>query len=278
MTTWHAAPEILARFATTPEAVDDVTASSIEAHLLACDECRRTVAAAADPTAVAAEWDGIVDRIDRPRPALAERVLARFVPDHVARIVAATPALRLSWLAAVAVVVGAVVAVARQTGNDTPFLLLAPLVPLAGVAVSFGPAPDPAGETALATPLHGAGLVLRRTAAVLATSAIVLVAGSLALPGLELRDAGWVLPAVGLTAGALAFSTWLAPTTAAALAAAAWLATVQTTVVADHVGRSVAEGPLFGPPGQLTFAVMAAIALAALRTRRARLSMLEARR
>jgi hypothetical protein len=227
---------------------------------------------------VAAEWDRIVDRIDRPRPALAERVLARFVPDHVARIVAATPALRLSWLAAVAVVVGAVVTVARQTGNDAPFLLLAPLVPLAGVAVSFGPAPDPAGETALATPLHGAGLVLRRTAAVLATSGIVLAAGSLALPGLELRDAGWVLPAVGLTAAALALSTWMAPFSAVALAAAVWLATVQTTVVADHMGRPVAEGPLFGPPGQLTFAVVAALALAALRTRRARLSMLEARR
>lgn len=278
MTTWHAAPEILARFATAPEAFDDVTASSVEAHLLACDECRRRVAAAAEPTALAAEWERIVDRIDRPRPALAERVFARFVPDHIARIVAATPVLRLSWLAAVAVVVGAVVAVARQTGNDAPFLLLAPLVPLAGVAGSFGPAPDPGGETALATPLHGAGLVLRRTAAVLGTSGIVLVVGSLALPGLELRDAGWVLPAVGLTAAALALSTWMAPLTAVALAASAWFATLQATVLMDDVSRPLAEGPLFGPPGQLTFALVAAVALTALRTRRARLSMLEARR
>lgn len=278
MTIWHAAPEILALFATTPEAVDEITASSLEAHLVACDECRRTVAAATELTALVAEWERIADRIDRPRPAFAERVLARFLPEHVARVVAATPALRLSWLAAVAVVVAAAVAVARQTGSDAPFLLLAPLVPLAGVAVSFGYAPDPAGETALATPLHGAGLVLRRTAAVLGTSGIVLVVGSLALPGLELRDAGWVLPAVGLTAAALALSTWMAPLTAVALAASAWFATLQATVLMDDVSRPLVDGPLFGPPGQLTFALVAAVALTALRTRRARLSMLEARR
>jgi hypothetical protein len=278
MTTWHATPEILTRFAIVPEALDDLTASSLEAHLLACEECRRKVAAAAGPTAVAGEWERIVDRIDRPRRNLTERVLAGLLPDHVARVVAATPALRLSWLAAVALVVAAVVAVARQTGSDAPFLLLAPLVPLAGVAVSFGPAPDPAGETALATPLHGAALVLRRTVAVLATSGIVLIAGSLALPGLELRDAGWVLPAIGLTAGALALSTWLAPFTSAALAAAAWVVTLQVAVVLDHLGRPLVEGPLFGPPGQLTFALIGTVALAALGSRRARLSTLEARR
>src|SRR4051812_19011263 len=100
---WHATPEVLARFATAPDAVDDLTAASLEAHLLGCGPCRRAVATAAAgaPVAAAVTWDEIADRIDRPRPTVTERLLARFVPDHVARIVAATPALRLAWLAAV---------------------------------------------------------------------------------------------------------------------------------------------------------------------------------
>lgn len=277
MTNWHAPPDILVRFATTPELLDGVTASSLEAHLLACEACRGAVAGAADPILVARSWDGLADRIDRPRPTVSERVLGWVLPAHVARVVAATPALRLAWMAAVAAVTAAVVAAARQVGADTPFLVLAPVVPLAGVAISFGPAPDPAGEAALATPLHGAGLVLWRTAAVLATSLAVLVPGTVALPGLALHDAGWVLPALALTLGAVALSTWVAPFTATAVAGLGWLVALEVAAVADGVSQAPAEGPLFRPAGQLGFAVLAVAAAAVLSARHPRLSTLEAR-
>lgn len=278
MTGWHATSELLARFATAPASIDGVTAVSLEAHLLDCNQCRRAVAAAAEPAAVDAGWDAIADRIDRPRPTLAERLLVRLLPTHVTRVVAATPALRLSWLLAFTVVVAAVVLVGRQAGTDAPFLVLAPLVPLAGVAVSFGPAPDPAGETAVATPLYGAALLLLRTAAVLATSMVVLGAGALSLPGLEWRDAGWILPAVALTFGALALSTWVAPFTATACATIGWVVLVEAVLIVDDLHRGVAAGPLFGPLGQAAFAGTIVAAAAVIALRRPHLVTLEARR
>lgn len=281
MTTWHAAPEVLTQFAAAPALLDDVTASSIEAHLLGCDQCRRGVAQAAaasapDDAVALRSWDGIADRIDRPRPSLAERVLGWILPSDVARLVAATAALRVSWLAAVTAVVAAVVVVARQAGSEAPLLALAPLVPLAGIAASFGPAADPAGEAALATPLHGAGLILRRAAAVLLTSLVVLLAGTLALPGLELADLAWVLPALGLTLAALALSTWVAPYPATSVAGAAWVAAVYLVTALDRP-QQLAEGPLFGPASQLAFAALAVLAAGAIRARRMQLSTLEAR-
>jgi len=269
VTTWHAPAEALARFATSPETLDEATASSLEAHLLGCAACRQAVAAAAGPAPLAASWAGVADRVDRPHRTLGERLLGRLLPEDVARVVAATPALRLSWLAGVVAVVAAVVVVARQTGTSTPFLALAPLVPLAGVAVAFGQGPDPAGEAALASPLYGAGLLLRRTAAVLATSLLVLAAGSLALPGLELRAVAWVLPALGLAFGALALSTWVSPLAATTVAAGAWLVALQVSVLSSGPTDSVGDSGLFGPVGQLTFAALAALAVAGVTTRRA---------
>jgi hypothetical protein len=274
---WHAEPHLLARYATEPDSLDEVSASSLEAHLLDCEQCRCLVADAADPATLSASWSAIVDVVDRPRPSIPERVLALFFPDDMARVVAATPALQLSWFAAVIAVIAAVVAASRSVDDLTPFLAIAPLVPLAGVAVSFGPTPDPAGEVALATPMHGAGLVLRRTVIVLATSLVVLVAGTVALPGLEWRAAGWILPAIGLSLVALAFSTWLAPLTATVTAAIVWEVAVVTSGVVDRIPRNVADGPLFGPFGQLTFALLIPIALAALGARQFRLSTMEAR-
>lgn len=277
MTVWHAEPEVLARFAAAPAELDDVTASSLEAHLVACDRCRAAVGAASDPARLVEGWLGVADRIDRPRPTLAERVLGRLLPHHVARVVAATPALRLAWLAAVAAVTAAVVAAARQVGADAPFLMLAPVVPLAGVAVTFGPTPDPAGEVALASPLHGAGLVLWRTAAVLVTSLLVLLPGSLALPGMELHDVGWVLPALALTLAAVALSTWVPPFTATAVAGVAWALTLEVAALGGGIERSLTSGALFGPPGQASFALLAVLAGAVLAVRHPRLSTLEAR-
>ena len=106
--------------------------------------------------------------------------------------------------------IAAAVAASRSVDDSRPFLALAPLVPLAGVAVSFGPAPDPAGEAGLATPMHGAGLVLRRPIAVLATSLIVLVAGTLALCPASSggRRRGSCRPSA-CASPRLALSTWL---------------------------------------------------------------------
>jgi hypothetical protein len=273
---WHAAPHLLERFATEPDTLDNVTASSLEEHLIACEPCRRAVAAAADPALLSTSWDSIADRVDRPRPSLAERFLAWFFPDDMARVVAATPALQLSWLAAIVAVIAAVVVASRSADALAPFLAIAPLVPLAGVAISFGPAPDPAGEAAVATPMHGAGLVLRRTIVVLATSVALLLAASAALPVLEWRAVGWLLPAIGLSAAALALSTWFAPITATVTAAVAFEVSLVAARIIDRTPR-FDDNPMFGPSGQLAFALLIPIAVAILGLRNPRLSSLEAR-
>ena len=49
-TQWHASSAVLAEFAFDPAAIDDMTAASIEAHLVTCPECRRQMTMTADPS------------------------------------------------------------------------------------------------------------------------------------------------------------------------------------------------------------------------------------
>ena len=51
------------------------------------------------------------------------------------------------------------------------FLALAPLLPMVGVALAYGPTADPAYEIAAATPYSGVRLLALRTAFVVATHA-----------------------------------------------------------------------------------------------------------
>ena len=143
-TDWHVPDDLLRRFTDDPGAIDDVTASSIEAHLIQCADCRTRMAASAPAAFVAASWELVADRIDRPSGSMVERLLDRLGLDAgVARLLAATPALRAAGLAAVVgLAVGAAV-LSRTSEAEGPFLVLAPLVPLLAVAASFAPASDP---------------------------------------------------------------------------------------------------------------------------------------
>lgn len=279
-TAWHVPGEVLTRFATEPADLDDVTASSVETHITGCMVCRAAVAteaAAADPVALDRSWQAVVDAVDRPRRGVVERLLARLVPDETARLVAATPALQVSWLAAVAAMIGVVVAVSHSTGSPATFLAVAPLLPLAGVAAAFWPEADPGGEAGMAAPMASAGLLLRRAQAVVATSMLVLGAGALALPDLEPRAAAWLLPALLLTVSALAASTWFDPRRVVAAIASAWIFTL---LVVSHGGRtaaSVGDSTLFAPPGQVAFAVLTALAATVVVARRRRFTYMEIR-
>ena len=54
MTTWHAPDDVLERYSSRPSEVDEVTAMSVEAHLLECGECRAVVSAVAGTVAISA--------------------------------------------------------------------------------------------------------------------------------------------------------------------------------------------------------------------------------
>jgi hypothetical protein len=144
---------------------------------------------------------------------LLERGLVRLgVPDHVARLLASTPSLRLSWLAAAAVAIG-FSAWAANAGADgrLVFLAVAPVLPVAGVAAAYGPWADPSHELATATPFSGLRLLLLRTLAVLMVTTIVTAIGGALVPAGEISAFAWALPALALTFASLALATVVAP-------------------------------------------------------------------
>jgi hypothetical protein len=260
-TTWHADPIALAAYV--EGSLDDVRASSLEAHLLTCDRCRDGVATSTPADAIDRMWGGVVDTIDTPHRSAVERLLlALRVPEHLARLLMATPSLRLSWLVAEALALGfAVIAANGTSGQDEElvlflFLVVAALLPVAGVAVAFGPGIDPTYEVAAAAPMPADRLLLIRAAAVLASSVSITALAALALPDLDAIAAAWLLPALGLTAATLALGTWVRPLVAAASVALTWVLFAAAAAVSTQ-DRLAA----FRPAGQVAcLAVIAASA------------------
>jgi hypothetical protein len=258
---WHADPRLLRGYARGE--VDDARASSVEAHLLACQACRMELGALVPAAPLERIWLEVVDSVDLPRRGSFERLLAKVgVPDHVARLLAATPSLRVSWFGAVAVALGFAVLAARAAGDAgpfrpdelLPFLVVAPLVPLAGVAVAYGPGIDPTYEVGLAAPMRSDRLLLIRTLAVVGTSVVLASLAALWLPGTG-WTAAWLLPSLALCAAGLALSTSIAPAWAFGPMAALWIAGVV-------VSEGLSQGPLslFGTSAQLAFAATICVA------------------
>lgn len=276
-TDWHVAAPLLARFADSPMSLDDTAAASVEAHLVACAECREQLRRNADPAQLAQSWDAVADRVDRNAVGLVERLLDRLgLHAGSSRLVAATPALRLAGLVSIAVVAAGATLASRAADAEGPFLVLAPLAPLAAVAASFAPAADPAGEAGVATPMWGPGLVLRRALAVLTVTFGLLAMASLALPGLGARSATWVLPALGLSFGVLALATWIRVEVAMASLAVLWLGLVFSgRWLTDHDAPFV-DAATFEQGGQLVSLTVALVAVAVIHVRRGRFSTLEA--
>jgi hypothetical protein len=268
-TAWHIDPGQLARYARAE--LDDVPAASIEAHLLACDGCRTQIAPAVPSARLDRTWGAVLEVIDAPRVGAVERLLVWVgLRDHVARLLAATPSLRLSWILAEALALGsAALAAHAASGRHGEggwlflFLVLASLTPVAGVAVAFGQGVDPAYEIGIASPMRSDRLLLIRSAAVLAASLVIGAIAALALPGLDRTVALWLLPALGLTAATLTAATWMHPVKAACAVGLGWL------VIAAAVSAATSD-PLavFGAADQLAYLLLLAASLLILARRR----------
>jgi hypothetical protein len=252
--TWHVAEEDLCAYARGDLAPPLLW--SADTHLTACAECRARLAGVSDPVAVTDGWERLDAELDAPRRGLCEGLLVRCgVTDHSARLLAATPVLRRSWLLAVTFVLAMTVLMVRVADSPGLFLGLAPLLPLAGVAVSYGPVLDPTYEMAVVAPMHGFRLLMLRTCAVLGAGLVLNGLATLALPGYGLRALAWLLPALALTATGLALTPRLGPVLAPALVGVAW-----TTLLL--IAQATTEGTPapFTAPGQLGAAVVAAAA------------------
>jgi len=258
---WHVADDDLRAYA--DGAAQPPWLWSTEAHLAACPGCRQRLAAHVDPAAVGAGWARLDAELDAPRPGAVELLLVRLgLPAHTARLLACTPALRRSWLTAVGFTLAVTTAAAHLAGSMTvpmPLLAIAPLLPLIGVTISFGPRVDPSYELAVVAPLHTFRLLLLRCAAVLsATTALTGVAG-IAAPEYGPVVLGWLAPSLALTLLSLALTPRLGPVTAAFAVGFGWLALLGATV---H--GATGESVLFTAPGQAALAAVAAAAATAL--------------
>ena len=232
---------------------------SADTHLAACAECRGVLADVTDPVALDAGWERLDAELDAPRPGWFESLLTRAgIADHTARLLAATPVLRRSWLSAVVFLLLTTVGAVRTTESPTLFLALAPLLPLAGVALSYGPALDPTYEMTVVAPTHGFRLLMIRTLAVLVAGLGLNGLATLALPGYGLRALAWLLPALALTATGLALTPRLGPVLAPSLVGGAWVA----VLLAAQAAQQTAADPLapFTAAGQGVAGTVAALA------------------
>jgi hypothetical protein len=264
---WHADGEVLAAYR--DGRLDAAGRWSVEAHLTSCAGCRLQARALVDPARLRRLRAALIEAVDVPRTGVAERLLVRLgVADHTARLLAATPALRGSWLLAVAATLAFAVLAGRVgRGPDATlgFLSVAPLLPLAGIAVAYGPGIDPTYEIGLAAPLRSFRLLLLRAATVLGTSTLLAAAASLMLPQLGWGAAAWLLPSLGLTAATLALATTVEPLRAIGITAGTWVAAVAVTVAPPEP-----SSVLFAVGGQVAFATLALLAAAVVLVRRGR--------
>ncbi|MFJ4929120.1 zf-HC2 domain-containing protein [Streptomyces sp. NPDC088736] len=165
---------------------------------------------------------------------------------------AAGPALRGAWTGAVLLVALGALALAYGGGSGSarPLLLaVAPVVPVAGVALSYGRYADPLHEIVATSPSGGLRLLLTRTAAVLAVSVPLLTAAGLLLPAAGPRlpqspaAAAWLLPGLALTLAALALSGFTNCRTGSAVVGGGWLLALTAPVLTAGGPGPAATGP-----------------------------------
>ncbi len=239
----------------------------VERAMDASPRWRALVGSQVDPARLDLVLAGVVAELDAPKRGVIERLMVRLgLHEHVARLMAATPVLRRSWyLASILVLLFGLAAADpdRPDGSLAVFLVVAPLVPVLGVGLAYGPGVDPASDMTVATPLSGFRLLLLRSVTVLATSVLFGGIGAILIaPDHGLRVLAWMLPALALTTATLALATAVPTRLAAGLVAGGWLAIViAVTRLADDLA-------LFGGPAQPLYLALALVAGVLLAVRR----------
>jgi hypothetical protein len=250
---------------------------SIEAHLPACASCRAALESELDQARLSANRASMLVALALSDSGKVERLVTRCgVPPHLWRLLSVTPSLRRCWFAGIAAVLVTTVGAAHLGAHVCkgpcgllPFLLLAPLLPLAGVAAAFHPRLDPAAALATAAPVSCVRLFYVRSVAVIAAALGPTVLAAFALPGGKWLAVLVVLPALAVSAAALALATVVGPVSAATVAGVGWVV-VATGYVLEFGPMAM---PFGGCGGQAVSAVVIIGACCVLVARRRSLQL-----
>ncbi len=228
---WHADPALLRSYLGGD--VDAITGASLEQHVSRCETCRTAVGNLIEPQLLERTWAGIRDAVERPRQPYPLRVARRCgLPERTVVLLASAASLRGSWLLGAFLSLSFAALAAYASGGTAlaPFLLVAPLAPVLGVAAAYGPRQDPL-EVLIATAPYGrTRLILVRTIAVLVSVLPVTVLLGLAVPGPPWIAAAWLGPALALVPVQLALAALVGPRIAVTVLSFVWAGLVLNSV------------------------------------------------
>lgn len=250
----HASIELIRRYARA-DAIAGEVLWSLESHLESCPSCRARLA-----EEVPVQAPRTAALVDRTWEALAPSLTTGPPVPRRGRLALAgwtSPAM-LPWVvgaALVAVLAAAVDSFFAVPGGRPLVLLLAPVIPVLGIASVWTRSLDPAYELVAATPRAGLYLLLRRTVAVLAVVMPVLVAAGLTT---GTSSVVWLLPCLACTAVTLALGSVIRLERAAAVVVTLWsLGVLAPGLLTSQL--PVAVAPVAVPVWGAVFAVAAAV-------------------
>jgi len=224
MTVEHPSERLVGRYARGQVDIPADEVWAVESHLESCAACRARLADVVEGSTAA-----LVDVVWADlEPHLLPRPRRR---RHLPRVLAAwiTPAM-VPWLAMTTMV--ALLAFAFDRFSQSPdqislVLLVAPVLPVLGVAASWAKSLDPMHEIVASTPRSGLYLLLRRTVAVL----LVVIPTLVAISGWDSAVALWLLPCLAFTTATLALGGLVGITRAAVGLIAVWVAVIVAPTV-----------------------------------------------
>ncbi|KUL31735.1 cupin domain-containing protein [Actinoplanes awajinensis] len=222
--TSHIDDDLLARYAGISESLPDAAVWVVEVHLETCSGCRSRLGAVVPP-----ETAMIVARIGSELTG----ALPAVVPHRRLGVVRrwSTWSLLPRLMVSVGALLAALLLEVVNPHYPSPVLLIAPVVPLFGVAAACSRRDDPAWELVAASPQGGVLMVLRRTVTVLAALLPVLaLVGWAAGTSVAL----WLLPCLTVTSATLALGSLLGVRRAAGVVTAAWVAVVTAPAMLTH--------------------------------------------
>ncbi|MFF1421784.1 zf-HC2 domain-containing protein [Streptomyces sp. NPDC058280] len=230
MSVEHASERLISRYARGDTGIASDEVWALEAHLESCAVCRGRLSAVVGERAPAVTalvdgvWSELAPLLPRVHPMPPRRRWALTLSTWASPVM-------VPWLCMTTVVIALAVLLdltsgqsAGQSGQGiSVVVLLAPVLPVLGIAASWARGLDPAYELTAATPRAGLHLVLRRTTSVLVlVISVLLVAGWLTSTSV----AQWLLPCLAFTTGTLALGGLIGVTRAALGLVAVWAAVI----------------------------------------------------